>query len=936
MEQVVMSESNNNSSGLLREGDKVGSYEIREQLNIGGQCVVYKAHDPALDRWVAVKQLSPNLAASEEYRDQFRQTLRTLVRLGAHNPAIVDVLGIVEDERGFFYIEEFVEGHTLEATIRDTDGPTESRATLLILFRLAAALHEIHQTGLIHRDLKPSNILIQAGLHPKIIDFGVAAMEGSEVSLPLATTKYLAPELYSSREVDGRADIYSLGFLAYELLLGRPKFNEVFEDVVRDKHSEALRWMKWHGNESVEAPPLHEVDPDVPLSLSHIVARMIEKDPDNRFQNTEELGRAIKGAFGAKRGVAGPLPSSMAGLRVASPDEGGSEVYKRDLVSDGEFDTAELDTPQSKALSSGQSQSAVLEEGPPTAPLPTQPMRRGTRVAMILVAALLFLGGAATLGIWLHQKAQSTRERISGMKELYQNAVTAYKNEEYPLALDEFQKVADHYPDSTLGQKAVVAIPLCRTRLAIQNRNWEEAQLAERDATRLAKELQASVPPDNQELTSWTRDRLDEIEELRELRQNEETYYKTIQQAESALASVITDEDFDRIKDTLVANLARKNVVLTPEQDETVKNLKNRIDREKIRFQFGALIEQGNEALHRQDFDTAKARYIRAREILDEPLAVYLAPEQKQILADQAGMRLEELELLRKKSTLLDELETARANEAPQQQVNILKALLKLPPEELPAAQRANLQKEYNQVRVALLLEEGHALLANQNLDQAREIFQAVLTIDPDNAVATEKLSYIEKRPQREKLIQAGNEAYAAEQYSKAMEQYLQAAEYGVDDSLQQSIDQTRYKLILQEAGQAVASQEWAKAEKLYRDALDLKPESLLEVQRLEEKLQTQKAFYGMLLDGNQLLAKGRYDDAIEKFKQAQTSLPASELELRQKADTAINLSTYKKHIQAGDAAVKRGDLAAARWNYKIAQRAMDTKEVQNKLDNIP
>ncbi|MFW6066477.1 MAG: serine/threonine-protein kinase, partial [Planctomycetota bacterium] len=271
----------------LPPGAKIGKYEVRERLGIGGQAIVYRCYDPLLDREVAIKQISSHLAADEDFLNRFRREAQILARVGSTQPAVIDIHELLEDENGLFIVMEYVRGHTLAQTLNDTPGPVEPKAAVQLIWRLAAALHDVHAAGIVHRDLKPGNIIITPSLRPKITDFGLAAAGSEQTSMLMGTTKYMAPELFEGKPADARADIYSLGFIAYEMLLGREKFNEVFADVVRDKHAAAMRWMKWHGNEKVQAPPLHELNPSVPRALSDIVAGMIAKDPDERFQSME-------------------------------------------------------------------------------------------------------------------------------------------------------------------------------------------------------------------------------------------------------------------------------------------------------------------------------------------------------------------------------------------------------------------------------------------------------------------------------------------------------------------------------------------------------------------------------------------------------------------------------------------------------------------------
>ena len=181
------------SAGVgLPAGTKVGKYEVKERLGMGGQAIIYKCYDSILDRYVAIKQISPHLAEDPKFLKRFRREAQILARLGAEQPAIVTLHDVVEDERGLFIVMEYVEGHSLETILASNDEPIEPKAVLQILFRLAAALYDVHAAGIIHRDIKPGNIIIQEGLRPKITDFGVAASITGQTSMVMGTTKYMA------------------------------------------------------------------------------------------------------------------------------------------------------------------------------------------------------------------------------------------------------------------------------------------------------------------------------------------------------------------------------------------------------------------------------------------------------------------------------------------------------------------------------------------------------------------------------------------------------------------------------------------------------------------------------------------------------------------------------------------------------------------------
>ncbi len=280
-------------------GDIIGHHEVRQVLCVGGKSIVYKCYDPRLERLVAIKQIAKNLAGDQEYLDQFNKSVCDLARFGSMNEDIVTIHEVIQNKQGLFYVMEFVQGHTLETFIQERAGPIESKAVLLIIYRLAAALSVVHCDGIVHRDVRPAKIILGDGLRPKIIDFGVAPALGVGRHPGIGTTKYLAPEINGGTG-DCRSDLYSLGFIAYEMLIGRAKFNEIFADVVSsvgDNSDDASAWLKWHGDLTALAPPLHEINPSISNSLSELIARMMCKNPASRFASADELSGGIRSSL---------------------------------------------------------------------------------------------------------------------------------------------------------------------------------------------------------------------------------------------------------------------------------------------------------------------------------------------------------------------------------------------------------------------------------------------------------------------------------------------------------------------------------------------------------------------------------------------------------------------------------------------------------------
>jgi len=180
--------ANTNESTLAegigyQPGEEIGRYEVIARIAIGGQSIIYKCHDPALDRLVAIKQISTHLAEDKVFLDRFRGEAQILARLGAEQPEVVTIHDLLENRQGLFIVMEFVEGISLEKTLSGNPGPVELKATLQILWRLCSALHTVHIAGVAHRDIKNSNTIIADGLRPMITDFGVAATSsGADMS----------------------------------------------------------------------------------------------------------------------------------------------------------------------------------------------------------------------------------------------------------------------------------------------------------------------------------------------------------------------------------------------------------------------------------------------------------------------------------------------------------------------------------------------------------------------------------------------------------------------------------------------------------------------------------------------------------------------------------------------------------------------------------
>ncbi len=204
-----------------------GRYRIVSELGKGAMGVVYQAHDPQIDRMVALKVLRQDRVVDQEFVRRFVAEARAIGRLS--HPNIVTVYDVGEDHGTIYIAMEFLEGRSLDMLIGEQAFSPEKIVDLGI--QVAVALEYAHCQGIIHRDIKPGNIIITPQGHVKVTDFGIARIEGgsgqqmTQMGEILGTPIYMPPEQVAGQPVDGRSDIYALGVVLYELTTGQRPFS---------------------------------------------------------------------------------------------------------------------------------------------------------------------------------------------------------------------------------------------------------------------------------------------------------------------------------------------------------------------------------------------------------------------------------------------------------------------------------------------------------------------------------------------------------------------------------------------------------------------------------------------------------------------------------------------------------------------------------------
>jgi hypothetical protein len=267
-------------------GRQLGKYQIQAEIGRGGMGIVYQAHDPLLDRKVAIKVLAPHLVWEAGFVERFLREARAAARL--KHTGIVTVFDVGQEGSWYYIVMEYLEGRTL-AQIIHQQGRLPSDETLSILHQLAEALNYAHQSKLIHRDIKPGNIVIDSVGLATLTDFGVArAAQETKLTTTgalIGTPQYMSPEQARGEEVDHRTDIYALGVVAYEMLTGRAPFDATTPHAV-------LHQLIYE-----PTPSLQRWRPEIEAEVDRIVARAMAKEPASRYATAPGFVDALEKAL---------------------------------------------------------------------------------------------------------------------------------------------------------------------------------------------------------------------------------------------------------------------------------------------------------------------------------------------------------------------------------------------------------------------------------------------------------------------------------------------------------------------------------------------------------------------------------------------------------------------------------------------------------------
>ena len=285
-----------------------GRYGLEAKLGSGGMSTVYLARDQTLDRPVAVKVMHREMSEQEDQLARFRQEARAVAKLS--HPNVVSVIDAGEDGGHPYIVFEYVEGETLKQRVARV-GALDPQEAIAYAIEVARGLTVAHARQMVHRDIKPQNILIEDEGRAKLTDFGISRQLEQDgmtaTGRVLGTTDYVAPEQAMGKAVDPRSDIYSLGVVLYEMLVGQVPFKADSQVGVAMKHV----------NE--ELPDVQQRRPEVSAAVALVVERATAKDPERRYQEIGEMIDDLSTALEVEAARAGSTSGEATSVLDAVP-----------------------------------------------------------------------------------------------------------------------------------------------------------------------------------------------------------------------------------------------------------------------------------------------------------------------------------------------------------------------------------------------------------------------------------------------------------------------------------------------------------------------------------------------------------------------------------------------------------------------------------------
>ena len=288
-------------------GKTIGTYQIVEQVGRGGMATVFKAYQPSMDRYVAIKILPSHFTEDASFVGRFTQEARTLARL--EHPHILPVHDYGEQEGTTYLVMRYVQAGTLKDLVT-RGGPMDLEEVARVMGQVGGALDYAHSQDVIHRDIKPSNVLVDERVNTFLTDFGIAKLVAETAQFTasgavIGTPAYMSPEQGMGQPVDYRCDIYSLGVVLYELVTGRVPYEAETPLAVLMKHV----------NDPLPLP--RQIKPDLPEAVERVILKAMAKAPDHRFQSAQQMVDTLAAAVAGRPAQIATPPSAVTAATVA-------------------------------------------------------------------------------------------------------------------------------------------------------------------------------------------------------------------------------------------------------------------------------------------------------------------------------------------------------------------------------------------------------------------------------------------------------------------------------------------------------------------------------------------------------------------------------------------------------------------------------------------
>ena len=352
-------------------GKTIAGYQIIEQIGRGGMSTVFRAYQPSLDRDVAIKILPPYYSQQDDsFLTRFKREARSIAKL--RHPNILMVMDFGQQDDLAYIVMEYVTAGTLRDRLKK---PIALGEVNLLIGQIASALAYAHEQGIVHRDVKPSNIMLPKSDWALLTDFGLARMVGgsflTQSGMTVGTPAYMSPEQGSGKTIDHRTDIYSLGVMLYEMVVGEVPYTAETPMAVVVKHI-------------VEPLPMPRAkNPDIPEDLQRVILKALAKDPADRFQNINDLAKALSE-------IAQAAPTWSAGEMKAVSDTRGTPKDKPETLQMDEYDAVTI-PPEVVPLDQKEIATTSETPTPQSDSKVSQPPAKSNKRGWLLAAGAVFL-----------------------------------------------------------------------------------------------------------------------------------------------------------------------------------------------------------------------------------------------------------------------------------------------------------------------------------------------------------------------------------------------------------------------------------------------------------------------------------------------------------------------------------------------------------------